>query len=40
MSSQIGLLKFAGRSDDDLVKTLKEITDSVEEATQTLLQAG
>jgi hypothetical protein len=40
MSSQLRLLKFAGRSDAELVRMIKDIADSVQEVTEGLLQAG
>jgi hypothetical protein len=40
MSSQIHLLKFAGRSDEELVRMIKGIAESVTQATESLLQTA
>jgi hypothetical protein len=39
MSSQMELLKFAGRCDAEAVRVIKDIADSVQEATDGMLQA-
>jgi hypothetical protein len=40
MSSQLQLLKFAGRPDAEVVQLIKEVAESVEDVTEGLLAAG